>query len=678
MQANSVTLEKPKMRSKARQLEDTIKLSIDWLVRNQYEEGYWVGTLESNSCMEAEWILAQHVLGVRDDPKYAGVVKSILHEQRKDGAWDVYYGAKGGDINTTVECYTALRTAGLDPRDQPLKKAREWILKHGGLHPIRNFTKYWLAILGEWPWQHVPALPPELIFLPKWVPFNIYQFASWARGTIIPLTILSARRFTRPLPKTCRLDELYPKGRENFDYRLPKKKGWYSSEGLFFGIDRVLQTYKDFPIKPMRETAIRLCLEWIVKHQEADGAWSGIQPPWIYSLMALRAEGYALNHPIVSEGLNAFNKHWKRERDDRIYLQASESPVWDTVLSMLALLDCEESIKTNRALLPSLHWILNEQVTSWGDWQVYVKDVPSGGWAFEFDNDIYPDVDDTAVALIVLEKLKTSFDDKSKINRAIQLGTQWMVGMQCKNGGWAAFDRDNDHKLLTKIPFADFGELLDPASVDVTGHVLEALGLQGRRIGDPVIDRAVKFIKNEQESEGSWFGRWGCNHIYGTAAVLPALESVGEDMQQPYIRKSAEWIVAHQNKDGGWGETCASYMDDHMRGVGKSTASQTAWALIALLALCSHDFDDSIQKGIEFLIHGQLDEGTWDEPEYTGTGFPGYGVGERISINDNTKTELNQSINLERAFMINYNMYRHYFPLMALGRARKHFANIPV
>ena len=652
-------------------LDASIESAILWLSENQHAEGYWVGMLESNSCMEAEWILAMHFLGVKDDPKYDKVLKCILNEQRNDGSWEVYYGASGGDINTTVECYAALRAAGYDKDSEPLKKARSWILRHGGLKEIRNFTKYWLALIGEWPWECTPTLPPELIYLPSSLPFNIYQFSSWARGTIVPLAILSARRPVVALPQERKLDELFPEGREKFDYSLPDTEKIFSWASIFHGADWFLNRYVNFPIKVGRETAIKLCLEWAIKHQEEDGAWSGIQPPWIYSLMALKTEGYPLIHPVVKAGLDAFNQHWSYEREGGIHLQASESIVWDTTLSMLAMLDCEQTLENNHMLPQALEWVLNEQVMMRGDWDIYVPEAPVGGWAFERANDFYPDVDDTAVAVIVLAKLRNHTRNSESVDKAIAPAVKWMECMQSKCGGWAAFDKDNTHQILTKIPFADFGELLDPPSVDVTAHVLEALGLLGRGLGDPIVSRGYQYILDEQEDDGSWFGRWGVNHIYGTAAVLPALEAIGEDMTKSYVRKSADWIVDHQNQDGGWGETPASYMDDSLRGVGNSTASQTGWALMALLAVGGNDYDETILRGVAYLMKHQI-HGTWEEPEYTGTGFPGYAVGERIDLKK--AGDLHQGTELQRAFMINYNMYRHYFPLMALGRARNHFA----
>ncbi len=660
-----------KQQMKLQQLRESIQRAIAWLLADQDKRGFWVGRLESNSCMEAEWIMAMHILGVDNDPKYKGVVQAILNDQRDDGSWEVYYNAPTGDINTTVESYTALRIAGLDPDSHPLRSARKWILNNGGLAEIRVFTRYWLALLGEWPWKYTPALPPEIIFIPTWAPFNLYKFASWARATMLPLTILSARRPTHPLDAGRRLDELFPNGRNNFDFRLPRKKGFLSWECFFMTTDYLLNRYVDFPLHPFREAAIRACREWIVKHQDADGAWGGIQPPWIYSLMALNSEGYALDHPVMAAGLEGFNLHWSYEREGGTYLQPSESPIWDTVLSLLAFLDCGMPAGTLAAAEKAITYLLREQVLVGGDWQVFVKDVEPGGWAFEFENDTYPDVDDTAVAVIVLLRLLPLMNDtalQQQMEAAVDRAIQWMLGMQNKNGGWAAFDRDNTSKILTLIPFADFGELLDPPSVDVTAHVVEALGLYGHTLDSPAVARAYRYIRQEQETDGSWFGRWGVNYIYGTAAVLPALEAVGEDMQSDYIKRAARWLVDHQNDDGGWGESCGSYMDDRLRGRGPSTASQTGWALMALLAVSTRDFDQSISRGLAFLCDSQRADGTWDEPWYTGTGFPGYGVGERINLQENGG-QYSQGAELARGFMLNYNMYRHYFPLIAMGRA---------
>ncbi len=661
-------------------LDQTISHALHWLKDEQKEDGFWVGMLQSNCCMEAQWVLGMHVLGITDDPKRDGVIRAILREQRADGSWEVFYNAPMGDINTTVECYAALRCSGFSPDDEPLRKARTWIFENDGLRKIRNFTRIWLALIGEWPWEHTPAVPPEMIFLPSWAPFNIYWFASWARATIMPLAIVSAREPVRPLPEGSRLDELFPDGRESFDYSMPTRlRGFWPS--CFRLVEKVLHRYIHYPFKPGREEAIRLCLEWIIRHQDADGAWGGIQPPWIYSLMALHVEGYPVDHPVLHAGVDAWNHHWSYQRGGATYLQASESPIWDTLLAMQGILDCGETVASYPQLLPALDWILSKQILVKGDWAKTVKGVECGGWAFERANTFYPDLDDTAVALTVLVRMRPMLPEayRERINEAIRRAEIWVRAMQSSNGGWGAFDKDNNRWILTQIPFCDFGEVLDPPSADLTGHKLEAFGLMGYTMDDPALRKAVDYVMAEQEPEGSWFGRWGVNHLYGTALVLPGLQAIGFDMNDHRILAAGEWIVARQNGCGGWGESCESYMDDAMRGTGPVTASQTAWALIGLLAIVGNGggdrkerFDEAIRRGVAWLLEHQHD-GTWDEPHYTGCGFPGYGIGERINLKKDS-LKLAQGRELARGFMINYNLYRHYFPLQALGRAREYFA----
>lgn len=658
-------------------LDDVIAEGLEWLAHRQKPEGFWVGILESNSCMEAQWVLAMHFLGIRNDPKYGGVIQAILNEQREDGAWEVYHQSHMGDINTTVECYAALRCAGMGAGAEPVRKAREWILAHGGLSKIRNFTKYWLAIIGEWPWEHTPMVPPELILVPSWAPFNIYWFSSWARATIVPLAIVSARRPVRPLPPDRRLDELFPDGRERFDFSMPvERKGFWAS--VFRIAEKGLRAYMAAPWKPGRETAIRLCLEWLLRHQDSDGAWGGIQPPWIYNLLALDVEGYRPDHPCLQKGLDAWNQHWSFENKGGIYLQASESPVWDTLLTLQALLDCGQTFETFPQMEAAVDWVLEKQILVKGDWAETVKGVECGGWAFERANTYYPDLDDTAVALGVLVRIRewAPAECRAKIDYAIGRAEKWVRAMQSSNGGWGAFDKDNNKWILTQIPFCDFGEVLDPPSADLTGHKLEAFGLMGYTMRDPAVRKAVDYVMTEQEPEGSWFGRWGVNHLYGTALVLPGLKAVGFDMTDPRISRTAAWIASKQQPCGGWGESCASYMDDSLRGLGTPTPSQTAWALISLLAIGNPEYDDCILRGVDWLLEKQKN-GTWDDEHYVGCGFPGYGVGERINLKKDTAL-LAQGRELARGFMIDYNMYRHYFPLQALGRARDYFRDNPL
>ena len=662
------------------QLTASINSAADWLAARQKPDGYWVGRLESNACMEAQWILALWFMGLEDHHLRPRLATSLRQTQRDDGSWEIYYDAPAGDINTTVEAYAALRSMGVPKEDPALMRAHSWIMSKGGLKNIRVFTRYWLALIGEYPWKKTPNLPAEVIFFPNWFPFSIYNFAQWARATLMPIAVLSARRPTRPLPPENRLDELFPQGRAEFDYAYPDKPGADFWDGFFKGVDKVLhtlQTYGEMTgFSMVRKTAVSRSLEWIIKHQDNDGVWGGIQPPWVYSLMAIYNEGYPLDHAVLEKGIGALDDpRWRVDVGEATWVQASTSPVWDTLLTLLAFDDAEMDERYGEEIEKAVGWVLDQQVLRKGDWSEKLPDLEPGGWAFEYKNGYYPDTDDTAVALIVLSKFRNDPQWRERgIEKAIERGVNWLFGMQCKGGGWGAFDKDNDKSYLTKIPFCDFGEALDPPSVDVTAHVVEALGKLGFSKSHPNVARAIDYMKAEQEADGAWFGRWGVNYVYGTGAVLPALEAIGEDMDQPYIRKASDWLILHQNQDGGWGESCASYMDASQMGKGRSTASQTAWALMALTAAGRNDDEAAIAAGVQFLIERQKD-GTWEERDYTGTGFPGYGVGATIKLGDPLLAErLKQGPELSRAFMINYNLYRHYFPIMALARVRKMMA----
>ena len=658
------------------QLDQSIRAAADWLRLRQKPEGYWVGRLESNACMEAQWILCLWYLGLEDHHLRPRLAASLRSSQRKDGSWEIYHDAPAGDINTTVEAYAALRSCGVPANDPHLVAARDWILAKGGLKNIRVFTRYWLALIGEWPWEKTPNLPPEVIHFPRWFIFSIYNFAQWARATLMPIAVLSARRPSRRLPEANRLDDLFPGGREAFDYELPGKPGADFWDGFFRAADKALHGLQSFGagsgLSFGRNGSIKRALEWIIEHQDADGVWGGIQPPWIYSVMAIFNEGYALDHPVIAKALAALDDpRWRVDAGDATWIQASTSPVWDTILTLLAFDDCHLNGEYPEEVARALDWVLDQQVLRKGDWSVKLPDTAPGGWAFEYKNYFYPDTDDTAVALIALSQFRGEGARAARIERAIRLGVDWLVAMQSKGGGWGAFDKDNDRKFLTKIPFCDFGEALDPPSVDVTAHIVEAFGKLGLGKEHPSMARALRYLKREQEPDGSWFGRWGVNYIYGTGAVLPALEAIGEDMTAPFVSRACDWLLTRQQANGGWGESCASYMDPAMAGRGRATASQTAWALMGLIAANRREDRDAIERGLAFLIERQS-SGTWEEAEYTGTGFPGYGVGATIKLGDPLLAErLKQGPELSRAFMINYNLYRHYFPLMAMGRWRR-------
>lgn len=641
----------------------------DYFLRTQHADGYWWGELESNPTMEAEYVLLAHWLGSDEGDRLGRVAEDLRRRQAGDGSWRMYYGAPG-DLSTTIECYFALKLMRDDPDAPPMRRARDFIVAKGGIPNARVFTKIWLALFGQWDWRGVPVLPPELMLMPTWAPFNLYKFASWARATIVPLLVLLAARPTRALGPDQVLDDCYPLGRGEADMRLPSRgRGLLSVERMFRMGDRVLCWLERLPWKPLREVALRRAERWMLAHQEADGSWGGIQPPWVYSLMALHQLGRPLDDPVIAKGLAGFRERWSLPSEDgaALRVQACLSPVWDTALAIRGLIDA--GLPANHeAVQRATRFFIRTEIRVKGDWAVRNPELTPSGWAFEFENDSYPDIDDTSIVVMDMAAARMTDPAEEQARCAVvERATQWMTGMRSKNGGWGAFDKDNDAAYLAKLPFSDFGEVLDPPSVDVTAHVLEMFGRLGYGWDHPVVAKGLDYIWRSQEADGSWFGRWGVNYVYGTGAVLPALAAVGEDMSGAGVRRAVGWLAAHQNGDGGWGETCASYVDPSLRGTGESTASQTAWALIALLAAGGAD-TDAVRRGIGYLVATQRDDGTWDEPHFTGCGFPGYGVGEQPARYRKAGDPGWQGLELSAGFMINYHLYRNYFPLWALGR----------
>ena len=654
-----------------------------YLLGQQHSGGWWQGELETNVTMDAEDLLLREFLGIRTEDESAAAARWIRSRQRADGTWANYYEGDA-DLSTTVEAYVALRLAGDSPDAAHMARAAGWIRAAGGIPATRVFTRIWLALFGEWSWDELPVMPPEMIYLPGWFPLNTGDWACWARQTIVPLTIVGSFRPVRPLPFG--LAELRPAAADTERAAAGTvRSGW---PAFFGGLDRVLHAYHRHglgtrPMRAVRTAALRRCAEWIIARQELDGSWGGIQPPWVYSLMALHLLGYGLEHPVIRRGLAGLDRFtiWEDSADGQVRrLEACQSPVWDTVLAMIALSDAGLPAD-HPALASAARWVIDEEIRGPGDWQARRPGLSPGGWAFEFDNDGYPDIDDTAEVLLALRRVAPSAE--SRCAAATARGIRWLTGMQSRDGGWGAFDADNTRKIVTKLPFCDFGEVIDPPSADVTAHTVEALAAEGMA-GSRAVRRGVAWLLRAQESDGSWFGRWGANYVYGTGAVVPALIAAGVQPAKQPIRRAVGWLREHQNPDGGWGEDLRSYDDPGLAGRGESTASQTAWALLALLAAGEGAAHASaaagrkagtgvagdaaagtaaagpdatgpdatgpdatgprcVERGIRWLAEHQRPDGSWDEPQYTGTGFPG-------------------------DFYINYHLYRLVFPVSALGR----------
>ncbi len=616
-----------------------LERATERLLALQHENGWWQGELQTNVTMDAEDLLLREFLGVRTEEQTRQSASWIRSQQRPDGTWANFYGGPG-DLSTTIESYAALRLAGDPPDAAHMRAAATFILDGGGIERSRVFTRLWLALFGMWPWEDLPVLPPEMIFLPHWFPLNIYDFACWARQTIVALTVVSAFRPVRPTSFT--LDELKT--------GLPPEpieplRTW---AGRFQRLDQALHAYQRRPLTPLRRAALRRAGKWILERQEADGGWGGIQPPWVYSLIALDLLGYPPDHPALRAGLEGLEGFTitRAEVDER-RLEACQSPVWDTALALIALRDAGVP-GDHPALLRAADWVLGEEIRVRGDWAVRRPKLPPGGWAFEFANDHYPDIDDTAEVVLALRRVAhpdssgpPDLPEPEHLDAAIARGAAWTIGMRSRDGAWGAFDADNTAQLPLELPFCDFGAVTDPPSADVTAHVVEMLAELG--MGSAAVTRGgIDWLLREQEADGSWFGRWGANHLYGTGAVVPALVAAGMKPSHPAIVRAVRWLEQVQQPNGGWGEDLRSYDDPSWRARGEPTASQTAWALLALLAAGRHG-SRAVERGVAWLAATQRPDGSWDEPQFTGTGFPG-------------------------DFYINYHLYRIVFPVMALGR----------
>ena len=638
-------VESPQLREgvKGEALDQSIASSQDYLLSVQNGEGYWVDELEANVTISAEYIFFMHFTGRLDPVKQDKVVNYLLHKQREDGSWPLFYGGLC-DINSTVESYMALKMAGLPADREEVVRARQAIFANGGIKKTRVFTKMFLAMFGQLSWDDCPAVPVEIILFPNWFHFNIYEISSWSRGTVVPLSVVRSFEPVHELPEGHDVQELFTEKDQDLGFK-PNGLPFTNWRDTFIYLDRFIKFVGKFPFKPLRKKALGKVEEWTLRHQEDEGDFAGIQPAMFNALLALHLLGYPKDHPTCVKGMEAVDR-FMLEKDGRLWMQACVSPLWDTAICANALLDSGLP-SDHPALVRAGEWIISKQVTTRGDWKVKNPNAEPGGWAFEFYNELYPDTDDTAEILLFLNRVEIT-DNRWKLSEC-QRAMDWLLRMQSKSGGWGAFDVDNDKEVLNEVPFADHKALLDPATVDVTSRILWMLAKWGFNKQHPQVKRAIDFVKERQEIDGCWFGRWGVNYIYGTFLALNGLRAIGEDMKDRFSRKAVRWLESHQNEDGGWGETCQSYTEPSLRGRCKSTASQTAWALLGLVA-ADEAQSSVVKRGVAYLIDTQKKSGefsgSWWEDEFTGTGFPIH-------------------------FFIKYHMYQHFFPLMALSRYRR-------
>ncbi|HET9803183.1 MAG TPA: squalene--hopene cyclase, partial [Candidatus Acidoferrum sp.] len=598
----------------AEKLPESIERGADHLISLQADEGYWVGELEADSTLESDYIYYLHVLGKPDPIRIEKLANYVRRKQLPDGGWNIYPGGPS-ELNATCKAYFALKLAG-DTADSPqLTKAREVIHRLGGLEKSNSYVRFYLALVGAVGWELVPAIPPEMMLLPNWFPINIYEMSSWTRGIVIPMAILSAMRPNWRVPESAHVDELFKDpSRKTAAFEWSDR--FISWKNFFLALDRGLKIYEKSPWKPGRQRALRQAKQWMLEHMERSEGVAAIYPAMMNSIFALIALGHDANDPLTNREIREFAR-FEIEEADTIRLQPCVSPIWDTCIAMVALQ--EAGVEPDHpSLVKATEWILSKQILGGGDWQIKNKDAEPGGWAFEFRNDHYPDVDDTAFILMALQRVK--FPDQARLDGAMRRGVQWLLSMQNRDGGWAAFDRDNDSKFLCNIPFADHNAMIDPSTADVTARVMECLGRFGWHAEHPAMQRGVKFLLKDQCEDGSWFGRWGVNYVYGTSGVLRALETVSLNMKD-YCKRAVNWLKTVQKPDGSFGESLLSYDDPRTKGQGNSTPSQTAWGLIGLLASADAG-DPAIAKAASWLVQQQNEDGSWGESDFTGTGFP--------------------------------------------------------
>lgn len=634
----------------AEAVEEALSRSTAWLLEQQHpEHGYWVQELEADTTLTSEYLMLRRYMGTVDKEREARMVRYLQGFQLEDGGWPIYTGAPM-DVSASVKAYFALKLAGVPQDDPGMHRARRAILAKGGVVSTNVFTKITLALFGQYDWIGLPGMPPEIVLAPRKFAFNVYAISYWSRAVLIPLLIVFAVRRECRIPSEQGIGELFCTPRDQINYRnappFQQDPKFFSWRNFFVWVDRILKIYEKYPLLSVRKKAIKKAEAWLLDHMQGEGGLGAIYPAMANSIFALIALGYPVTHPSIQKALRAIealeiDTPASADGPSTLHLQPCHSPIWDTALTINALV--ERGLPVDHAALShASSWLCSRQTRTVGDWIVSSPSAKPGGWYFQFENELYPDVDDTAAVLTALAKL--SAIQSADRDEAVQRGMQWALAMQSSNGGWGAYDRDNDQLIFNKFPFADHQALLDPPTADLTGRCLEMLGALGYDRSHPAVAPALEFLRREQEPDGSWYGRWGVNYLYGTWCVIVGLQAIGEDMSAPWIRRAVAWVESRQNVDGGWGESCLSYADRAWSGKGESVPSQTAWALMTLLAAGLSD-SLSVVRGINFLLRRQLDDGTWFEPFHAGTGFP-------------------------RVFYLRYHGYSKYFPMWAMAMYR--------
>ncbi len=617
------------------QVEKVVSTSREWFMGEQHDDGHWAFELEADATIPAEYILLNHYLGEPNDEvekKLAVYLRRI--QEDKHGGWPLYH---DGDFNisASVKAYYALKLVGDDPASPHMKAARDAILSHGGAAKANVFTRIALALFEQVPWRAVPVMRAEALLMPRWSPFHVDKISYWSRTVMVPLLILAVLKPKAKNPRGIGIEELFVRpANDEDDYMVNPTGHWIGT--LCLGIDRIAKLVEPLFPSGIEKKAIKRCLDFIGPRLNGEDGLGAIFPAMANTVMAFDALGYARDHPDYVIARDSIDKLLAFKNDEG-YCQPCLSPIWDTSLGGHALMEAGMDMG-EKALVAATDWLAERQILDVaGDWAVNRPGLQPGGWAFQYNNDYYPDVDDTAVVGMLLHRA-----DPDRYQVAIERAKIWIEGMQSKNGGWGAFDIDNEYYILQHIPFADHGALLDPPTADVSARCVSFLAQLGYGQERKSVRLGVEYLKREQEPDGSWFGRWGNNYVYGTWSVLCALNAVGEDMNAPYIRKAVEWLKARQCADGGWGEDCASYWQHRRDEVKTSTPSQTSWAVMGLIAageINSH----AVQRGIAYLMEAPRDGGKWDEEYFNAVGFP-------------------------RVFYLRYHGYSAYFPLWTLAR----------